>query len=285
MSFTQNKLLAIIGHPIGHSLSPLMHNTALHALGLDYDYRPIDIEPSQLKQGIQDLITQGIVGFNVTIPHKQSVIPFLHEISDEARTIGAVNTIVVRDGRLHGYNTDVYGVSKSLEPHAARLEGKNVVILGAGGAARAVLFCLLNQFKPAGISLATRSIERGKELAGSFGQKHSITVLSLPDPSLHQLVTEATFVVNATPAGMTPNVSASPLPTTIAFHRDQIVFDLIYTPMQTTLLKIAAAHGATTIDGLEMFLHQGAKAFELFTGKTMPLDEIRRVIEEKLRME
>lgn len=282
MSSTQNKLLAIIGHPIGHSLSPLMHNTALHALGLDYDYRPIDIEPSQLKEAIQELSTQGCMGFNVTIPHKQTIIQLLQDVDEEARTIGAVNTVIIKNGKLHGYNTDVDGVAKSLERYRSSVDGKKVVLLGAGGAARAVLFCLLNQFKPAGISLAMRSVERGKELAGSFGQKHSITVLSLADPSLHQLVTEATFVINATPVGMTPNVSASPLPKTTAFHRGQIVFDLIYTPIQTTLLKIAAAKGAITIGGLEMFLHQGAKTFELFTGKQMPLDVVRKVVEQEL---
>ncbi|MGH2568608.1 MAG: shikimate dehydrogenase, partial [Bacteroidota bacterium] len=256
--------------------------TALRTLGLDYDYRAVDVEPAKLRQSVEQLVAEGCAGFNVTIPHKQSIMPMMSETTEEARAIGAVNTVVVRDGRLYGYNTDVVGVRKSLEPYRTRLEGKTAVVLGAGGAARAVLQCLAKDFKPAGVTILARTLERGKKLTELFAPS---SALPLDDPSLARVLEEATLIVNVTPLGMTPEVSASPLPATTAFHRGQIVFDLIHTPLQTTLLKIASARGATTIGGLEMLLHQGAKAFELFTGSPMPMEAVREAVEKKLKIQ
>lgn len=282
-SFPRPPFYAIIGHPVSHSLSPLMHATALKARGLPGEYITVDVESSQLRRTIQELVEKGCAGFNVTIPHKQGIIPLLSRTDEEAGAIGAVNTVVVRNGELQGYNTDVYGVWKSLEPYADRIRGKHVVLLGTGGGARAVIRCLLRNFQPSSLSVVTRTPERGRELVRAFEASLSLRVFSFNDSSLGQLLRDASLIVNATPVGMTPNVSDSPLPPTVSFHRDQIVFDLIYSPLQTTLLKSAASSGATTLGGLEMLIHQGAKAFELWTGKQMPLELVRKVLEERLR--
>lgn len=284
-AFPRPPFYALVGHPVGHSLSPLMHATALNAQGLPGEYITVDVESSQLRRTVQELVEKGCAGFNVTIPHKQRIIPLLSSTDEEARAIGAVNTVVVRNGELHGYNTDVYGAWKSLEPYADRIQGKNVVLLGAGGGARAVVRCLSNNFPPSSISVVTRTPERGRELIQAFEASLSPRVLTFNDNSLGQLLRDASLIVNATPVGMTPNVADSPLPPTASFHRDQIVFDLIYSPLQTTLLTSAISSGATTMNGLEMLIHQGAKAFELWTGKQMPLELVRKVLEERLRGE
>lgn len=276
---------AIIGHPVSHSLSPLMHTTALQALGLQGEYRAVDIESSQLQQRVHELVEQGCAGFNVTIPYKQAIIPLLSKTDEEATAIGAVNTVVVRNGSLHGYNTDVYGVWKSLEPLAERMRGKNAVLLGAGGGARAVVRCLSKYLQPSSLTIVTRTLERGQVLARLFEASGTVRVVPFHHHALTQLLRDASLIVNATPVGMTPNVSGSPLPPTTRFHRDQIVFDLIYTPPQTTLLKSAASAGATTLSGLEMLIHQGAKAFELWTGKQMPMEVVRKALEQRLRQE
>jgi shikimate dehydrogenase len=276
-------LLALIGHPIGHSLSPLMFNSAMKELGLNTRYEAVDIDATRLEAGIRDLISRGCTGFNVTVPHKQAIIPLLNSIQQQAKEVGAVNAVVVNDGLLHGYNTDVHGVLKSLESYRPQLQRQAVVLLGAGGAARAVLFCLVNDIKPSRISIVTRTVERGNNLASALGGDTPTTVLSFSDPSLQTTLEAATLIVNATPVGMNPNVNASPLPRTAAFHGGQIVFDLIYTPLETTLIKSAAAAGATTIGGLEMLIQQGARAFELFTGKRMPVELVRKKLEEQLK--
>jgi shikimate dehydrogenase len=276
-------LLAIIGYPVRHALSPLMHTAALNALGLPYHYEAVEIEPQHLGRDVAGLVKRGCTGFNVTIPHKQAIIPLLQSIDEEAKTIGAVNTVLVHAGKLHGLNTDVDGVLKSLEPHEQQIQGKSVVLLGAGGAARAVLHCLTAKHRPARLVIATRTLQHGKDLAASFGGAVQIEVVSLSDTALLPMIGDATLIVNATPIGMNPDSSASPLSSTAAFHHGQIVFDLIYTPMQTTLLKSSAAQGATTIGGLEMLIQQGARAFELFTGKRMPVELVREALEKKLR--
>jgi shikimate dehydrogenase len=282
-SFPRPPFYAIIGHPVGHSLSPLMHTTALKALGLPGDYVAVDVESSSLAQHVRELVEQGCAGFNVTIPHKQTIIPFLSEVDEEAMAIGAVNTVVVEHGSLRGYNTDVYGFQKSLEPFAGRIRDKNVVLLGTGGGARAAVRCLLKNFQPRSLTLVARTFQRGQALARALDPNIPYRIITFHDNTLQKHLHDASLIVNATPVGMTPNITASPLPSSTSFHRDQIVFDLIYSPLQTTLLKSAASFGATIVNGLEMLIHQGAKAFELWTGKPMPIEVVRKALDERLR--
>lgn len=278
-------LFGIIGHPVGHSLSPLLHNTTYKALGLHCNYKAFDVELTSLGAALRNFKALDFSGLNVTIPYKEIIMPLLDGFDDKARDIGAVNTIVMKEGKAIGYNTDVAGVMKSLEPYADGFEGKHALVIGAGGAARAVVYALIKYFDLATITITSRTQQRAQYLVQSFKPFTTTTVrtLSFLKPALNEAVEEASLIINATPIGMFPNVNASPFHTDIAFRKDHIVMDLIYHPLQTALLKNAHKAGARTISGLEMFLHQGAQAFELWTGETMPLPKVRKVIEKALQ--
>lgn len=280
------KRFGVIGHPVAHSLSPLMHNSAYSLLGLDCSYDSFDIAPGSLSEALKDFATKGFCGLNVTIPHKERVLLQMDELSDEASAVGAVNTILFDNGRLRGENTDVYGVAASLEPYRTSIDGERVLLLGAGGTSRAIIFALTARFSPAEIVIANRSKARADELV-TFFQLHpkSISLKASPadQGTLSQLASDARLIINATSIGMSPAIDASPLGTWANFHSDQIVFDLIYTPFETKLLAIAGRSGARTISGLEMFIYQGARSFELWLGATMPVDQIRATIENELK--
>ncbi|MBI3006491.1 MAG: shikimate dehydrogenase [Ignavibacteriales bacterium] len=274
------RFLAIIGHPVEYSLSPFMHNLAFQTLGMQCLYSAYDIEPASLREAVNDLRKLGFIGFNVTLPHKESVLSLLDDTDYEAKTIGAVNTVSLQEGRLIGYNTDVFGVLKSLEPLKSSIEGSKVLVLGSGGACRAVLYALKKYFPPSLITVATRSEEKAKAIIASLKIEDARVVhFSLANLSPK----EFSLIVNATPVGMAPKTDDSPLSPSFEIFKHHIVFDLIYRPLETTLLKRAREAGAKTIGGLEMFINQGAKAFEIWTAEKMPVDEVRKALEEKLK--
>jgi len=277
------KHFAVIGHPIGHSLSPLMHNTAFKLLGLDCQYEMLDIEPALLKQEIEYFKEQKWGGFNVTIPHKEAIIPFLDEVVPEARAVGAVNTVVNCNNKLIGYNTDVIGVEKSLYLDQKKIDGKMCVIMGSGGVARSVAYVLAHNIKPKSITFSALFPEQAYALIKSIGSKNvQFNVIHCTDSLLETAIKDSTLIVNATDVGMFPKVLDSPLPNKNWLSNKHIVFDLIYRPLTTRLQSDAQAAGAKTIDGLGMFIHQGAAAFQLWTGMEMPLGQIRQVLEDKL---
>jgi shikimate dehydrogenase len=277
------KHFAVIGHPIGHSLSPLMHNTAFKLLGLDCHYEMLDIEPNSLKKEIERFRDQRWGGFNVTIPHKETIIPFLDEIVPEARAIGAVNTVVNRNNKLTGYNTDVIGVERSLHTDRSKIEGKICTIMGSGGVARSVAFVLTHNIKPKAITFSALFPEQAHALIKSLGSSNvQFHVIHCTDAALETTIKDSTLIVNATDVGMFPHVLDSPLPNQHWLSNKHIVFDLIYRPLTTRLQSDALAAGAKTIDGLGMFIHQGAAAFQIWTGKEMPSKQIRQVLENKL---
>ena len=280
------KRFGVIGHPVAHSLSPLMHNTSYSLLGLDCAYDSFDIAPESLPEALNNFVNKGFCGLNVTIPHKERVSSQVHELSDEARAVGAVNTIRFESGRLRGDNTDVYGVEASLEPYRTSFEGERVLLLGAGGTSRAILYTLLTRFNPSEIVIANRNRARADELVRHFEpHEKGIDLKASPadETTVWHLAGDARLIINATSIGMSPSIDASPLGEWEHFNSNQIVFDLIYTPLATKLLTIARGCGARTIGGLEVFLHQGARSFELWLGKTMPLEHIRPVIENELK--
>jgi len=274
----KTKVVGIIGYPITHSLSPVMHNAAFARLGLDFVYAPYEVKPESLGKAVQGLAAAGVVGFNVTIPHKERIFEFLDRIDPKAKELGAVNTVRVEQGRLVGYNTDAPGfllsLKKSVDPY-----GKSVLVLGAGGSARAVVFSLLE----AGISqlaIANRSLDRAQQLVDDIISVVPIKLISLPDSEINQTIRQADIIINATPVGLKPD--DPPVISMEMIRPGQVVYDLVYNPPETQLLKQAKAKGAITQNGLEMLVYQGALAFELWTGQKPPIDIMQQALQSKL---
>ena len=280
------KLYGVIGHPIGHTLSPLMHNTAFKALGIDGSMSAYDIEPGSLKEALQGFVSAGFGGLNVTIPHKEAIIPFLDDIDDEARVVGAINTVKFDGRSTTGYNTDIHGFLRTLEPFRTSIEGGRFLVLGAGGVARAVVYVLLRYFETGQLVVASRSLARASDLAENFRETSpaKLAVLTFQDPQITRVFEASNVIINATPAGMTPSISEMPLANP-PFRKEHVVVDLIYRPIVTEFLRRASEARAQTVSGLEMFIHQGARSFELWTGKAMDIPLARKVLLEKLHQE
>jgi shikimate dehydrogenase len=271
----QTMLYGIFGYPIGHSLSPLMHNTAFTHYGLDAVYLPFAVPPAHLEMALKSIVALHMGGVNVTIPHKQAVMAWMDDLSPEARLIGAVNTIHLRDGRLHGYNTDGIGFLRALGEVGSDVAGRTVMLLGAGGAARAIAvqLCLSGIRR---LYLANRTLARAEDLAAFLQQNvpHAdISVVTLGEASLAAYLPDTDIVVNATSIGMHPHDPMLLPPHELGPRH--LVCDIVYRPLHTPLLRAAQRQGARTVDGLGMLLHQGAKAFEIWTEHTFPLALIR----------
>jgi shikimate dehydrogenase len=268
-------LTGLIGWPLGHSVSPAMHNAAFEALGLDGRYVALPVPPEQVGSLVRGLHGRGFRGVNVTIPHKQAVMPLMDELSEPARLIGAVNTIIVEpDGRLCGDNTDWLGFLHPLDARGFDLAGKSVLLLGAGGAARAVVYALV-QRNIAHLILWNRTPDRAIELAihaATLDSALTIDNSHLTIDNCQVGIANADLIVNTTPAGMWPHVDESPWPADVPFPAGALVYDLVYRPERTQLLRQAGAAGCSTQGGLEMLIVQGAVAFELWMGQAPPLE-------------
>lgn len=272
------RVVGIIGYPLGHSISPAMHNAAFKKLKLDWEYEPFEVNPKDLEEALKGMRALHIAGFNVTIPHKETIIPLIDEVTKNARIIGAVNTIVNQEGRLVGYNTDGAGFIESLKGDAKfDPKGKDVVLLGAGGAARAVSV-MLAEAKAKSLIIADIDGEKAKSLSEYIGSYFDIKC-NFVEPNSHELqlaIDDADLLVNSTPIGMHPNDKASPLEKGIKLHKILTVYDLVYNPSETKLLKGAKAAGAKTCSGLGMLVRQGALALTLWTGKEAPIEVMRK---------
>ncbi len=269
----KTKICGLIGNPVVYSVSPVMHNAAFKELGLDYIYLPFRVETDNLCGAIAGLKALGMVGLNVTIPHKVAVIPLLDELEAVAMKIGAVNTIVNDEGYLKGYNTDADGFLRALLERGIEPEGKKAVVLGAGGASRAISFTLAE--KGAEITILNRKLELewAVELAykiSSFSRVEAMA-MELTNDNLSLVLETADILVNATCVGMNPDIDRSLLPKQL-LKPGLVVFDAVYNPLKTRLLSEAEIAGAETISGIEMLVWQGALAFELWTGVKAPLD-------------
>lgn len=279
------KVVGLIGHPIEHSYSPLIHNAAFEESGLDFLYLTFDIHPGSLKEGIRGLAALNIAGVNVTIPHKERVLELLDVLSPEARVIGAVNTIVNDGFKLHGYNTDAFGFLASLRPYADRIRGETVAVLGAGGASRAVLYALITEVKPKHVYLLNRHLERAESLR-IYLQKtlsfSAVTTQELFDLNAIDSLANSRLLVNTTAVGMYPNEDESPVVTDKVFDAGQIVVDLVYNPPVTKLVRMAEGKGATVVGGWEMLLQQAAKSFELWTDTPMPVEKVRSALRDRV---
>jgi shikimate dehydrogenase len=278
----KTRVCGIIGDPIEHTLSPVMHNAAFLEMGLDYVYLPFRVAEKDLHGAIKGLRALNIAGINVTIPHKVEVMPLLDEVDEMAGYIGAVNTIVNQNGILKGYNTDASGFYRVFTVNKIEIKKKKIVILGAGGAARAVAFILAD--KSAEITILNRSLDAAQAIAQRIFKtlRSEIKIGDLNSKHLQSSLEEADIVVNATSLGMSPQLAETPVPVSLLNER-MLVVDIIYNPLQTRLLKEAEKKGARVINGLEMLVQQGAAAFELWTGHKAPIETMRKAAGDRLR--
>ncbi|MCE5315692.1 shikimate dehydrogenase, partial [bacterium] len=266
------------GHPVSHSLSPAMHNAAISALDLDYIYVPFHVLPDDLAKAVDGIRSLGISGVNVTIPHKERIIEYLDEVSELSMMTGSVNTVVNRDDRLIGDTTDGRGFLKSAEAEWGKLDGMRVVVLGAGGSARAVCFALAQV--GCEIVIANRTIERAGELVEglkvAFGTEVA-RVVGMNGDALAEEVAKAGLLVNTTSVGMSPDVDGIPIPAGL-LHPKLLVYDLIYNPLNTRLVLEARSRGAKAVSGLGMLACQGALSFEMWTGRQAPVQVMEEAV-------
>jgi shikimate dehydrogenase len=273
----KTKICALIGDPVEHTMSPAMHNAAFKKLGLDYVYIPFRVKPAELADAVAGLRALGVRGFNVTIPHKVSIIPLLDNLDPLAEKIGAVNTVVHDSGSLKGYNTDAEGFLRALAGKGIEPRDKNIVVLGAGGASRAISYILTEN--GARLTILNRKLELSwaEDIARLIRKelRRKIKVGELNRHILSSALEKADILVNATSVGMSPAGYESPVPAGL-LKRRLIVFDIVYNPLMTRLLKEAKAAGARVIGGVDMLAWQGALAFEKWTGCPAPVDLMRR---------
>ncbi|AEF17187.1 MULTISPECIES: shikimate dehydrogenase [Thermoanaerobacterium] len=275
---SKTSIYGIIGHPIGHSLSPLIHNYAFENLDFNSVYVSFDVNEEDLKDAIIGIKALGIKGLNVTVPHKESVIKYLDRISDEAKLIGAVNTIKNNSGSLEGYNTDVTGFMESLKEHNVDVVGKNAVILGAGGAAKAVAVGLA-LLGAKSIYVCNRSIDKAKELSIHMENNFNIKSLGISYNDLNML-DEIDILINATSVGMHPNVDVSPIGEDVV-AKAKFVYDIIYNPEKTLFLSYAEKYRIKYINGLDMLINQAIDSFKIWTGANFDKKIILNFLKKK----
>lgn len=263
------RLVAILGDPVAHSLSPAMHNAAFAKHGIDMAYVPLRVKPADVKQALDALRAFGFRGANVTLPHKQAVIPHLDALSEASRIIGAVNTIVNEDGRLTGTTTDGSGFLEAFREAGHSFTGRSVAVIGNGGSARTIAFALAMDAKPRRIVIVGRDLEKSRKLQAEVGGKlgggpaKTMEAVTLADYA--SVKGEVDVVVNATPVGMHPDADGTPVPAD-DLASGQTVYDIVYVPEKTRLLRDAEARGLKTVGGLGMLVHQGRASFRLWTG-------------------
>ena len=271
------KRVFLLGLPVAHSISPAMQNAAFRALGIDWRYELLETPRADLARSVARLRSVDCAGANVTIPHKEAIVGLLDGVTERARQIGAVNTIVRRDGKLIGDNTDGDGFIRCLRDAGVDPRNKLVAILGAGGAARAVAVAVAG-LGAARIVILNRTLARAESLAAFLRAGFSHVAVAVNDVSA---LVHSDLIVNATSVGMSPREDESPMP--VAFPRGVVAVDLVYRPAETKFLCDAARAGAQTIGGLGMLVHQGAAAFKLWTGRDAPVDVMTAAAEMALR--
>ncbi len=273
------KIVGIIGAPIEHSRSPQIHNAAIAALSLDYVYVPFHVQPDNLGAAIEGFKAANVVGINVTIPHKQNVIPYLDEISREATLIGAVNTLIFKDGAISGENTDAPGFLQAMQEEELDVpQGGSAVIIGAGGSSRAVVVALALAGVRT-ICITNRTVSRAVALATDLSEKTDASIygIGLDDPKLPNAVGTSQLIVNTASTSM--DISHPLLIDPEWLAPQSIVYDIVYTPPETRLLQAAAEKDCHTIGGLGMLVHQGAIAFERWTGVNPPVETMRQALQ------
>lgn len=260
-------VVGLIGHPVEHSFSPPMHNAAFKKLSMDYVYTAFDVDSKNLENAIIGAKALDIKGFNVTIPHKIEVMNYLDEIDEVASLIGAVNTIDFKE--LKGYNTDGIGAIRAIS-EVTKIKNKNVLIAGAGGASRAISFYIA-KYNPHNLTILNRNVKKADELAldiSNSGLMDDVNSDSIKNINLD----DVDILINTTPIGMHPNINDTPVALARDMHEDMVVFDAVYNPNETGLLKEAIKANAKPVYGIKMLLYQGVESFNIWTGKEAPVD-------------
>lgn len=272
------KLYAVIGNPIGHSMSPIMHNDLFSFYQIDASYLPFQIKSEDLKDAVDGFKAIGIGGFNVTVPHKTAIIPLLDEVDELAASIGAVNTVVNENGRLKGYNTDGPGFLKGLQAFMSGAASKKILLIGAGGAARAIYFTLAME-KPEAIDIANRTVAKAQSLIDDCPYSVKSEACTLDEAG--RKLGEYDLVVQTTSIGMAPKIADQPLDLS-NIKKHSHVCDIIYNPLETKLLQDASNRGANVQNGIDMFVYQGALAFEKWTGIFPDVERMRENVLKQL---
>ena len=263
---SKTNLYAVIGDPIQHSLSPIIHNTFFNTRDMDSIYISLLVTKGNLKNELE-LLRNNFKGFNVTIPHKEAIIPYLDEVDLLALEYGAVNTVKIIKGRLIGYNTDGYGFLKSLNSLNISLENKDVLLLGSGGAGRMAAFEILKS--GGNLTIATRNIDKAKELKDDLLKAYDSNINTI---QIEQVGSSFDIIVNSTPIGMYPNIDECPVCETV-LQGAELVYDMTYNPYESKLLNLGRKSGAITVNGLPMLVYQGLKSMEIWTGKQATSEE------------
>jgi len=279
------KIVGLFGYPVKHTLSPIFQNSAFQARKLNYVYLPFEVAPNELGSAIRSLPALGITGVNITIPHKESVIPYLTGLSTEAQIIGAVNTIKVVDGKLLGYNTDGHGFAAALKENLkTNLNGKKIMLLGAGGGARAVASKALME-KAGKVYIGDIVEAKVNKLISDLKKIYpdaELVPYYLNDNGIKGVLEDVNILVNATPVGMKKEDPILVRPEWL--KKNLLVFDLIYNPSETKLLKAAKKQGCRCCNGLGMLIHQGARSFEIWTGKKAPIEVMKKALQRSLKL-
>ena len=272
-------IVGLIGHPVEHSFSPPMHNAAFKSLGLDYAYVAFDVNPNDLKSAIEGADALNIKGFNVTIPHKIEVMQHLDELDEVARLIGAVNTIDFKN--LKGYNTDGIGAVRAIE-EVTSIKSKNVIVAGAGGASRAISFYLA-KFGADSLTILNRNVGKAQDLASDVLASDLIgDVKSDSISEINGYLSNGDILVDTTPLGMDPHIDDEPIAKADAMHENLVVFDAVYNPNETVLIKEAVKASAKPVYGIKMLLYQGAESFKIWTGRDAPIDVMQDALNKHL---
>ncbi|MEW5873556.1 MAG: shikimate dehydrogenase [Candidatus Zixiibacteriota bacterium] len=278
----ERAVYGVLGHEIGYSLSPKIFRTVFDALEWPAVYALFDRRPAEVPRFVSAAATLGILGLNVTKPFKVSIVAYMDRLDDSARCTGAVNTIRFEGRRSTGYNTDIAGVIAALKPHAARLRGQTALILGAGGAARAVALTLERTFRMRRLTFAVRSRRAGERMIDSFATaaEPSAILETIPyeaDP-IRDRLNHCALLVNATPTGTSGPASGSPLPRGVKLTAETLVFDLVYQPRETALLKLAVRSGCRAVGGWPMLVAQAEESFRIWTGRRFPVSSRRKLM-------
>jgi len=277
----KTRVCGVIGDPIEHTLSPTIHNAAFDQLKLDFVFLAFRVKAADLENTIRGMRGLAIHGLNVTMPHKSTVISFLDEVDATVQFLGSANTILNKDGKLSGFNTDGVGALKALRENGVALSEKKMLLLGAGGAAKAIAFSLAKEVGE--LAILNRAAEKAKELAETLGRMFNKKVVGggLSSDAIAKNLRDSDILINATSVGMKPNLTQS-LVAPQWLKSDLAVMDIVYNPVETKLAKDAKAAGAKVISGVEMLIYQGAASFEIWTGRSAPIEIMRRAALNKL---